>query len=308
MAAPPSFHPGPYRIGQASSMAGVSVNTIRTWERRYGLVQPERSAGGTRTYSAEQVERLRLARTLTHQGHAIGMLADLSTEQLRERAATLHTVARGPSDEGFVVVAHPGLPMDGAPSALRVVRTLSAIPAFGMSAIVVQIDLLGNAPIARVASIRERHPGIPLAVLAPIVSRRRRGALEAAGATVIRGPMRRDDLLTVARGLQAAPPDPAPEPPSISKQTLQRLLELQHRVTCECPEHLARITLSAIALEEYSNQCVETSPVDAALHRDLARAMADVRARLEALVYRVCEHDGIPLGPLPGDRFSSTIE
>jgi len=308
MSAPHSLSPGPYRIGRVAEMAGVSVNTIRTWERRYGLVEPLRTAGGTRTYSAEQVERLRLARALTQQGHAIGVLADLSTEQLRERVGTQRAVAIEPPSSGLVVVAHRSLPADGAPAALRVVRSISAIPSEDVNAIVVQLELLGDAPLARVAALRERHPRVPVAVVAPIVSRRRRGALEAAGATVLRGPMRRDDLLTAARGLSAVPAEPQPEPPSLSKQTLQRLLELQPSLACECPEHLARITLSAVALEEYSQQCAETSPSDAALHRDLARAMADVRARLEALIYRVCEHDGISLVPDREDRFTLLAE
>lgn len=40
-------------------MLGLSVATIRNWEERYTTVVPERSAGGQRLYSREQVEQLR---------------------------------------------------------------------------------------------------------------------------------------------------------------------------------------------------------------------------------------------------------
>jgi CheY-like chemotaxis protein len=40
-------------------MVGVPAGTIRTWEERYGVIQPERTAGGHRLYSRDQVEQIR---------------------------------------------------------------------------------------------------------------------------------------------------------------------------------------------------------------------------------------------------------
>jgi DNA-binding transcriptional MerR regulator len=50
---------GIYSIGAVARMLGVAVATLRNWEERYAVVVPERSAGGQRLYSHEQVERLR---------------------------------------------------------------------------------------------------------------------------------------------------------------------------------------------------------------------------------------------------------
>jgi CheY-like chemotaxis protein len=50
---------GIYSIGAVARMLGLSVATIRNWEERYGAVVPERSSGGQRLYSHEQVEQLR---------------------------------------------------------------------------------------------------------------------------------------------------------------------------------------------------------------------------------------------------------
>jgi len=48
---------------------GLSKDTLRMWERRYGFPQPERDAQGERAYPMAQVERLRLIRRLIDAGH-----------------------------------------------------------------------------------------------------------------------------------------------------------------------------------------------------------------------------------------------
>ena len=72
-----------YRSGAAARLAGLPVETLRIWERRYKLSDAERSEHGQRLYSAEQVARLGLLKQLVDQGHAIGVLAGLAREQLQ---------------------------------------------------------------------------------------------------------------------------------------------------------------------------------------------------------------------------------
>ena len=62
----------------------MPVATLRIWEQRYQAVRPSTAASGHRLYSPADVERATLLRRLTAQGHAIGMLASLETEQMRE--------------------------------------------------------------------------------------------------------------------------------------------------------------------------------------------------------------------------------
>jgi DNA-binding transcriptional MerR regulator len=49
---------GYLRIGELSRRTGVSVDLLRAWERRYGLLEPSRSGGGFRLYSDADVERI----------------------------------------------------------------------------------------------------------------------------------------------------------------------------------------------------------------------------------------------------------
>ena len=72
-----------YRTGAAARLAGLPVETLRVWERRYSLSDAQRSERGQRLYSAEQVARLGLLKQLVDQGHSIGVLAGLSREQLQ---------------------------------------------------------------------------------------------------------------------------------------------------------------------------------------------------------------------------------
>jgi CheY-like chemotaxis protein len=48
-----------YSIGAAAKVLGVPTATLRTWQGRYGVVLPERSSGGHRLYSSDQLEQLR---------------------------------------------------------------------------------------------------------------------------------------------------------------------------------------------------------------------------------------------------------
>ena len=47
------------RIGELGRRVGVSEHVLRAWERRYGLLRPERSPGGYRLYSAADERRIR---------------------------------------------------------------------------------------------------------------------------------------------------------------------------------------------------------------------------------------------------------
>jgi DNA-binding transcriptional MerR regulator len=49
------------RTNAAAAMLGVSTNTLRSWERRFGFPGPRRTAGGHRQYDVGEIEALRSA-------------------------------------------------------------------------------------------------------------------------------------------------------------------------------------------------------------------------------------------------------
>src|SRR2546425_5853433 len=60
----PDPQQGVYMISVAAELAGMHPQTLRIYEAR-GLITPKRSAGKTRLYSQEDVERLRRIQELT---------------------------------------------------------------------------------------------------------------------------------------------------------------------------------------------------------------------------------------------------
>lgn len=63
-----------YTIRSVCALSGVNANTLRSWERRYGLIQPERTPKGYRLYSAADLDRLRLIQRVLDQGIPISQV------------------------------------------------------------------------------------------------------------------------------------------------------------------------------------------------------------------------------------------
>jgi DNA-binding transcriptional MerR regulator len=57
-----------YSISAVERMAGVPAATLRNWEDRYGVIQPQRSAGGHRLYTRDQVDQVRFLAAQLDQG------------------------------------------------------------------------------------------------------------------------------------------------------------------------------------------------------------------------------------------------
>ena len=57
-----------YSIGALARILGVSPATLRSWEDRYGLVVPERSAGSQRLYSRDNLDQLLFVREQMQHG------------------------------------------------------------------------------------------------------------------------------------------------------------------------------------------------------------------------------------------------
>ena len=47
-----------YTISEFAKLCGVNATTLRAWQRRYGLLKPERTEGGHRLYSQSDLERV----------------------------------------------------------------------------------------------------------------------------------------------------------------------------------------------------------------------------------------------------------
>ena len=75
-----------YPIRAVAKLTGLSLDTLRAWERRYQAVVPERSERG-RQYGVEDIDRLLLLGKLVEKGHAIGGIAMLTNDDLKKLLA-----------------------------------------------------------------------------------------------------------------------------------------------------------------------------------------------------------------------------
>jgi DNA-binding transcriptional MerR regulator len=69
------------RIGELARRTGVSPELLRAWERRYGLLRPERSSGGYRLYSADDEERVHAMTVALERGISAAQAAKLALEE-----------------------------------------------------------------------------------------------------------------------------------------------------------------------------------------------------------------------------------
>jgi DNA-binding transcriptional MerR regulator/methylmalonyl-CoA mutase cobalamin-binding subunit len=73
-------------IGAIANEIGLTKDTLRVWERRYGFPQPLRSSGGERLYPQEQVTKLRLVKRLLDAGHRPSKVLPQSITRLQQLA------------------------------------------------------------------------------------------------------------------------------------------------------------------------------------------------------------------------------
>ncbi|WNG23725.1 MerR family transcriptional regulator [Cystobacter fuscus] len=73
-----------YRIHIAAEFSGVRVELIRAWERRYGVLSPQRTPSGYRVYTDRDVALLRRLKQLTEEGVSISEAAKMLPQLLAE--------------------------------------------------------------------------------------------------------------------------------------------------------------------------------------------------------------------------------
>jgi DNA-binding transcriptional MerR regulator/methylmalonyl-CoA mutase cobalamin-binding subunit len=112
-----------YPLRTAARLTGLSPERIRAWERRYGVVEPLRTPGGTRRYRAADLERLRLVKAAVGAGHRIGQVARLGPAELERRAAGSQAPSADQLDEILSALER----LDGAEAQRLLSLQLSAL-------------------------------------------------------------------------------------------------------------------------------------------------------------------------------------
>lgn len=105
-----SFSSPPGRnIAAVERDTGLTKDTLRVWERRYGFPNPDRDAFGERVYPLDQVDKLRALRRLMDAGHRPGKVIHLPIETLQELAAQTASQTDVPRSFGDAMTEHDDL-------------------------------------------------------------------------------------------------------------------------------------------------------------------------------------------------------
>ena len=96
------MRPPRLRIGELSRRVGVREATLRAWEARYGLLEPERTQGNFRLYGEDDIRRIEVMLRLLEAGVPAAEAARLARGARRERE-------NGDVPSGIVARARAGL-------------------------------------------------------------------------------------------------------------------------------------------------------------------------------------------------------
>lgn len=319
-------HQPAYRIGATARLTGLSTHTLRKWEDRYQLVDPRRSPGGERLYSATDVKRLALCKELARTGMTLSELAPLAVEELERlcRQGREHSApARAAKARARVSVAVIGavLPMliEQDAASMRRMRvlahgddaeqTLTMLGDDTPDVVLIECPVVSAASAAQVMQAMRLLDAPAAIVIYGFGARADLQALRRPEVALLRAPAEAQDVERLCLGLVASldedwlpefAPRPlakdAPVPPRhFTSEQLARVTGVANTIACECPRHLADLILGLDAFEQYSLTCENRDDKDAALHHFLRITAASSRALLEDALERVARHEGIEL-------------
>ena len=300
-----------YRSGVAARLAGLPVETLRVWERRYALSDTNRSAHGQRLYSADQVRRLGLLKQLVDQGHPIGSLAALPIDQLEALTATASNGAQPASGPVRVAVIGEGLgrrlaaggrdvvQLDVAGGCARLEQA-AALAAISADVLVVEVSELDEAALAPIIAARELVHATGGLVLYRFCASATIRELRAHGCLVARVPAEMGELALLCRAAlegkrlpEAKPARPAIAPRRFDDKVLALYAASGNKLQCECPRHLADLLMMVGSFERYSAHCASRTLADAELHHELEQAAGAARTILEAAMERLARAEGL---------------
>ncbi len=320
-----------YQIATVARLTGLNEQNIRTWERRYGIVAPQRTPTGRRLYKESDIELLLLLRQLVERGHAIGSLQDKSQQELQDllrRDSEIPRETRPPAKlsgplRALVIGAplHAFLKKEADQFNLDIVEFSGSIESAAEEALLPAFELLlVDQPslfaqdVEALSLFTERHKARFTVVVYRFSQREVLSTLETMDRiAALQGPVNAGELnLVIDSGLRSGltSPPPAtktesnngaiPNEPSVPERRftdaqLHQLWNLSSEVKCECPQHLANLLISLTAFEDYSLQCQNQGSEDAKLHAYLHHTTALARAAFERAMERVIEAESIEI-------------
>lgn len=85
---------GRYSIKELEKLSGIKAHTIRIWEKRHQIIQPQRTSTNIRFYSDDDLKRIINVSVLNGHGVKISKIAHMSFEEINQRILDLNSAKR----------------------------------------------------------------------------------------------------------------------------------------------------------------------------------------------------------------------
>lgn len=87
-----------FSIKDLEDLSGIKSHTIRIWEKRYSILEPDRSDSNIRSYNENELRKILNIAYLNRKGHKISKIAQLSDDELSEQVITLNGMEDADND------------------------------------------------------------------------------------------------------------------------------------------------------------------------------------------------------------------
>ena len=307
-------------IGTVAKLTGISVHTLRAWEKRHSVVIADRSNTGRRLYHADDVYRLRLVKKLTDNGHSIGNIAPLNNEELEsmfslERQDLSRITVNRPVIDVVLFGEHklPNIAEKALGSPISIVaQTRDAGELRDLltdnkhCAVVLFFENIQKHELRLLRQLREGEKNHNYTVVFSLAQREVIEELKSIGVGIIRAPISQDlliEFLVNRLDRQASPNQKLSdeEIPShkYSRKQLERLANIPTAIDCECPHHLASLVRELTVFESYCQNCASKNAEDAILHNEIYKITAQARALMERGISVLLEAENLNIDALP---------
>ncbi len=95
-----------YTIKDMETLSGVKAHTIRIWEKRYGLLRPDRTNTNIRFYSDDELKKLLNVSILVKHGYKISRVSGYDNAMIREEVIKLNAKTGGTGSVVDQLVVH----------------------------------------------------------------------------------------------------------------------------------------------------------------------------------------------------------
>ncbi len=308
-----------YGIGTVARLTGLKPDTLRAWERRYGLGASQKSAAGRRQYSQSDLEHLQMVATLVRSGARIGEIASSERKTLEFLLNSQNGLAEQIAPAKPIILCigaqlcrwldqHQGLlaNVDAKMARIPLAKAQSQLAGYldEVDVLVAEGDSLDMKELQSLETLASQLGARTVIATHTGLSANRLKQLQERDMVVCEYPPDPAFLACeMTRHVTASATDSGTgslgdlveaRPRQFSDQQLAQVKTLPARLDCECPQHLSELISALVKFEEYSASCSVENWRDAAVHSCIYAYTGQARWLMERALQSVLEEHEEP--------------